>query len=318
MNNNISGLKSFVSGRRRTHQKFDVVLDTDTYNEIDDLYALAYVILSKDVFNVSAIIAAPFYSPKCLNRVRTTHSPREGMEESYQAIINLLKKMKREDLKRKVFKGVQSFLPDETHSVDSPGVNEIIRLAKQHTSESPLFIIGIAVLTDIASAIIKDPSIIDKIVVIWLGGNAIEKNSCSDFNASQDIAAARVVFRADERLVQLPCSGVVSDFSVTRADLIKYLQGKNELCSYLLKESLDFLSLKYKTDDWIKPLWDVTAAAWAVSDDFMDSKIIPSPEFQYNYTYKIDKNRNPITYVYRIHRNALMNDMFSKLAKAFD
>ena len=35
--------------------KIDVVLDTDTYNEVDDQYALSYMIKSSDKLNVKAL-----------------------------------------------------------------------------------------------------------------------------------------------------------------------------------------------------------------------------------------------------------------------
>ncbi|MFQ7549915.1 MAG: hypothetical protein ACLRMZ_05970 [Blautia marasmi] len=40
--------------------KVDVVLDTDTYNEIDDQFALAYLIKSNEKLNLQAVYAAPF------------------------------------------------------------------------------------------------------------------------------------------------------------------------------------------------------------------------------------------------------------------
>ena len=53
----------------------DCVLDTDTYNEIDDQYALSLMIKSPKL-NLRAIYAAPFFN---------THStsPEDGMERSY-------------------------------------------------------------------------------------------------------------------------------------------------------------------------------------------------------------------------------------------
>ena len=41
--------------------KVDVVLDTDAYTEIDDQYAIAYLLNSEDKLNVKAIYAAPFF-----------------------------------------------------------------------------------------------------------------------------------------------------------------------------------------------------------------------------------------------------------------
>lgn len=40
--------------------KIDVVMDTDAYNEIDDQFALAYLLKSTEKLNTVAIYAAPF------------------------------------------------------------------------------------------------------------------------------------------------------------------------------------------------------------------------------------------------------------------
>ena len=44
-------------------EKISVILDTDTYNECDDQFALSYMLLSQDRFNIEAITVAPTYSP---------------------------------------------------------------------------------------------------------------------------------------------------------------------------------------------------------------------------------------------------------------
>ena len=49
---------------KRPEGKIDVVLDTDTYNEIDDQFALAYLLRSGEKLNVKAIYAAPFFNEK--------------------------------------------------------------------------------------------------------------------------------------------------------------------------------------------------------------------------------------------------------------
>lgn len=54
----------------------DVVLDTDAYNEIDDQFAISYLLRSKDKLNPKAIYAAPFLNSK-------SSSPKDGMEKSY-------------------------------------------------------------------------------------------------------------------------------------------------------------------------------------------------------------------------------------------
>ena len=40
-----------------------VILDTDAFNEVDDQFAIAYLLRSKDRFDIRAITAAPFTAP---------------------------------------------------------------------------------------------------------------------------------------------------------------------------------------------------------------------------------------------------------------
>ncbi len=46
-------------------KKLNVILDTDTYNECDDQFALAYMLKSQDIFNVEAITVAPYINKQC-------------------------------------------------------------------------------------------------------------------------------------------------------------------------------------------------------------------------------------------------------------
>ena len=48
-------IETLLDGKKKS-----VILDTDTYNEVDDQYALAYAMLSPDKVNVLAITVAPF------------------------------------------------------------------------------------------------------------------------------------------------------------------------------------------------------------------------------------------------------------------
>ena len=61
----------------------DVVLDTDTYNEIDDQFALAYLLRSTEKLNTKAIYAAPFFN-------QHSEGPADGMERSYEEIKKIL------------------------------------------------------------------------------------------------------------------------------------------------------------------------------------------------------------------------------------
>ena len=63
-----------------------MVLDTDTYNEIDDQFAVVYALRSPEKLSVEALYAAPFTN----NR---STGPGDGMEKSYDEIVRLLDRL---------------------------------------------------------------------------------------------------------------------------------------------------------------------------------------------------------------------------------
>ncbi|MEY8353112.1 nucleoside hydrolase [Lachnospiraceae bacterium 54-53] len=288
--------------------KADVVIDTDTYNEIDDQYALAYAVKSDDKLNLKAIYAAPFHNSK-------SDGPADGMEKSYLEIMNILTLMEREDLKKNVFKGSCSYLPSEHEPVDSAAAEDLVRRAMQYTEENPLYVIALGAITNVASALLKKPEIKDRIVLVWLGGNADFWPHNREFNLYQDVAGARVVFGCGVPLVQLPCMGVVSAFRTSGPELEYHLRGKNKLCDYLVdvtaKEALEC----YGGAAWTRPIWDVTAVAWLLEGNFMNDCLKHSPIPEYDDRYAFDPNRHFIRYVYHIDRDNLFGDLFEKLIK---
>ncbi len=292
----------------------DAVLDTDTYNEIDDQFALAYMIRSNDKINLKAIYAAPFFNSH-------STSPANGMEKSYNEIHNILTLMKEEELKKIVFRGSESYLPDEKTPVISDSANHLCELAMNYSAENPLYVVAIGAITNVASALLIKPEIAERIVLVWLGGHAFNWPNTREFNMFQDIAGARVVFNSGAPVVQLPCMGVVSAFTVSGDDMRARLYGKNELCTYLTTHSEEEVSSYVKEGNaWSRVIWDVTAVAWLTgangdNNKFMQYKLAPAPICEYDFTYSFDNTRQEIVYVYHIRRDALLNDLINKLVK---
>ena len=287
--------------------KIDVVLDTDAYNEIDDQYAIAYMLRSSDRLNVKALYAAPFFNAN-------SESVSDGMYKSYEEIKHILTLAGREDLIDVTFKGSTEYLPDEKTPVQSDGANHLVALAKNYSPENPLYVVAIGAITNVASALVIDPSIAENIVVVWLGGHSLE-NGAGEFNMKQDIAGARVVYNSGVPYVQLPCMGVVSEFRISEPELDYWLVGKNPLCDYLARHTKDAANRYASGKPWTRVIWDVTAVAWLLNDNdcFMKSKIIgrnlPNYDMQYNYT----PSGVPMTYVCQIRRDKLMQDLIEKL-----
>lgn len=313
-------------------RKIDVVLDTDTFNEIDDQYAIAYLLKHGEKFNIQAIYAAPFSNLKAA-------TPKIGMEKSYDEILNILTLMGREDVKPLVHKGSEAYLPNETTPVDSPAARDIVARAMARPDDDPLYIIAIGAITNVASALIMEPRITEKCVVVWLGGHSLDWYNTREFNMVQDIAGARVLFNSRIPLVLLPCMGVVSALTTTGPELNHWLKGRNALCDYLCDITVKEATLMRQSDFWSRPIWDVAAVAWLLDEKEGDDSFIarffaplydpmnpdthskmmldrlePAPLPAYDGTWSIVKNRHPIRYVYAIKRDLIFEDLFNRLA----
>ena len=299
---------SLIRRLEKPKGRVDVVIDTDTYNEIDDQYALSYLIKSDEKLDLQAIYAAPFCNQK-------STGPADGMEKSYQEIMNVLTLLEREDLKENVYHGSMEYLPSETEPVISDAAKDLAERAMHYSEEHPLYVVAIAAITNVASALLLNPEIKNRIVLIWLGGNATNWPHNKEFNLYQDVAGARVVFGCGVHIVQLPCMGVVSAFTTSGPELEYHLRGKNKLCDYLVDVTTTEAAACNGGPTWTRPIWDVTAVAWLLDGDFEEDCLIHSPIPEYDDRYAFDPNRHFIKYVYHIKRDNLFADLFQKLSR---
>lgn len=290
----------------------DVVLDTDAYNEIDDQFAIAYLLNSKEKLNTKAIYAAPFFNSN-------SEGPEDGMEKSFDEINKLLSLMKKDI---SVFKGSKGYLENENTPVISPAAQDLAKRAEEYSPERPLYVVEIGAITNIASAILLNKNVAENCVVVWLGGHAHHYHDTKEFNMRQDIAAARVVMQSGVPFVQLPCVGVVNSFAVSGEELRTWLGGKNDIADYLCKNTIvaaeDHVKRKYNAPRaWTRIIWDVTAVAWLLNDDdrFMESAVVPAKIPTYDGVYAKDDGKYPIRYVYNIKRDSLMTDLLLSLTK---
>ena len=286
----------------------DMVLDTDAYNEIDDQFAIAYLLKSAARIRCHALYAAPFSNEKAA-------TPREGMEKSYDEIKHLLTFFP--DYQGPVLRGACGYLADERTPQPSPAAEHLVRLARAMPAGTPLYVVAIGAITNVASALLLAPDIVERIVVVWLGGNALHMADNFEFNMRQDVAAARVVFGSGVPLVQLPCRGVVDMFRVSRADLEVWLMDKSPLCSDLASRTIAEAERYAAGTPWTRVIWDVTAVAWLMNDPrLMDSRVLHRPIPQYDHHYSLDDRTPWMRYVCEIRRDALMDELFRTLTRS--
>jgi len=288
--------------------KVDVILDTDAFNEIDDQFAISYLLKNDDRLNCLALCAAPFFNKR-------STSPKDGMEKSYTEILKLLKLLGKEETP--VFKGSDTYLPDEQTPVISPAAEYIAKCASEHTSENPLYVVAIGAITNVASAMLIAPEAIKNVVIVWLGGNARQFNSTREFNMIQDIAAARVAMSCGASFVQLPCVGVVELFRTNEPELKEWLYNTTPIAHYLAENTVKYCNPNGEKRVWSKVIWDVTAVAWLINDDnrFMSYEIVDTVLPNYDNHLEAQPINEKMCYVTRIFRDELMADLFTKLCE---
>lgn len=281
-------------------ERIKVILDTDTYNECDDQFALAYMLKSQDIFDIQAITIAP-YSHKTYSV-----SVKEGQEKSYDEVLKICKWLNF-DTTNKVFKGSEDYISNG-YNGNNNAVDKIIEAALKNDKT---YIMAIGAITNIALAIKKAPEIIEKIEVLWLGGHSLLQNNNQEFNFKQDIDAVRIVFNSKVKLTIIPCKNVASNLITSIYELSYYLKDKNELCNYLINR---FYNDGYHGIQERRVIWDISVIAYLINKEWFNFKEVSCPNVKDDTSYEFVSNSHTITMVNYIDVNKVYKDMFEKLS----
>ncbi len=281
--------------------KIRMVLDTDTYNEIDDQFAVVYALLSPDKLGLEAIYAAPFYNAR-------SSGPGDGMERSYQEILRLLKRL---DVAPDgfVFRGSTGFMPDWEHPQRSAAALDLVERAMS-AGDEPLYVLAIGAITNVASAILIEPKIIEHIVVVWLGGQPLHWPHVREFNLGQDIPASKLIFDCGVPLIQIPCTGVASQLLTTWSEIERYVKGQGAIGDYLAQIFAQYRGDKFA---WSKVIWDISGVAWLLDGDWVPTDVVPSPILTDQLTWSVDRSRHFVRIANFVHRDPIFGDLFARL-----
>ena len=282
-------------------EKVNVILDTDTYNECDDQFALAYLLKNQDKFNIEAITVAPF------PRDDGKETIEELAEKSYNEILKICNWLKFKT-ENKVFKGSTDYMCNG-YDESNDAVNKIIEIANKNEKT---YILAIGAITNIALAIKKSPQIIDKIEVVWLGGHSFLNKENKEFNFRQDIQAVKEVFESKVKLTIIPCKNVASNLRTSIYELEHFLKGKNELCDYLCQR---FYNDTYHGIEERRVIWDISVIAYMINKTWFETEEISCPIIKEDTSYELTENRHKVTFVNYLDVNKIYNDLFKKLGE---
>lgn len=304
-----SGRRTRAGQAGATQGGVPVVLDTDTYNEIDDQFAVAYALRSPEAMTVEAIYAAPFHNDR-------SSGPGDGMEKSYDEILRVLEALG--DTRRDfVFRGSKRFMPGPWKPVDSPAARDLIRRALAARQER-LHVIAVGAPTNVASAIVMEPRIKEKIVVVWLGGQPYDSDSAREFNLQQDPHASRVLFDTGIRLVNIPTRGVSDALHITTPELERAIRGKSRIGDYLFGLFAEYEKQHHKdpAKPWSKVIWDIAAVAWVIDPGWIPTTMVPSPILTADLKWRRNPDRHGVRVATSVDRDAVFADLFRKLTAA--
>mgnify|MGYP000064176075 CR=1 FL=1 len=171
---------------------------------------------------------------------------------------------------------------------------------------------AIGAITNIAIAIKKEPRIIDKIEVIWLGGNELGYKDNLEYNFRQDIEAIKIVFESKIKLTILPCENVVSALKININTLKERIGNKSKLCDYLIDR---FYNDGYHGIQKERVIWDISVIAYMINKNWFETKRISCPNVREDTSYETTNNRHNITFVSKLDRNKIYEDLFLKLGE---
>jgi len=339
--------------------KSKLIIDTDTANEIDDQFALAWALLSEDKIDLLGVTAEPYsfqhHKEELLKAYKiikekkeisdsniefvnsykdwvnglidsNTHpddiyfdSPAEGVEKSYQEIIKIFDKLKIPH-EGKVFRGSDQYLT----SFDEPLVTEssefIVKTCLQYPNEK-IYVCAIGCLTNIASALLMEPKIINNLVVVWTSGFPTYSinNNTNSLNLVQDVLSSQLLFECGVAHVYLPGYNVGAQLTLSLPDMKEFVNGRGDIGNYLyelytnnpLHKQRGVIDQTWRT--WV--IWDVINIAWMIEPSWVPSHIVSSPVLNDELFWKRENESYPMREAFGVNRDAIFHDFFVKIDK---
>ena len=333
-----------------------LLIDTDTANEIDDQYALAWALLSPEHMRVEAVTTEPFsfahHQPGLIraeqalengdrldehlvggfqgwiNRLHKQGrrakdlefvSPARGMEMSYEEILTVYKKLGVNG-DGQIFRGADRYMPDASTPVESDSVDAIIDLAK--SGNKPLYIAAMGCVTNIASALLKAPEITSDIIVIWTSAYPSHAPNCNrpSLNLVQDIHASRLLFDCGAPLVYLPGYHVGAQLKISLPEMEAFVKGKGAIGDYLHHlYTNNPLHKMFAIEDAARRtwvIWDIIDIAWLINPDWVPTMMTTSPILDNDLYWQADPARHQILEAHDVQRDEIFRDFYDKLDRA--
>lgn len=309
----------FPKQEKETQSKIRVIFDTDTNNELDDQHALAYLLFNQATFKIEAIT------------INTTSSG-GGIELQYAEAIRVLQLCDADTLP--VWKGAdksfQDILPEiESERYDGKdAVDAIIQEARKPTSEK-LVVLAVGKLSNIALAVAKDPSIAERIRLVWLGSNypepgehnqnndTIAMNYLLNKNIDFEMVTVRYGKPSGTDAVQITLEEIDKTMPGLGPHITKPVIGRHGgefFCFGDYSVNL-FENYTMHSDSKSRPLFDMAAVAIVKNSAWAAVNEISAPLFTNGQWVERPGNQHKIKIWENFNRDAIIKDFILSLSQ---
>ncbi len=226
--------------------KRKILLDSDTANEIDDLYAITRALLEPG-FQMLGLSSAQW---------NTRLSPPDTVAESQKLNTEILRLMGRQEIPAPMGSEMIMGKPwggDEPR--DSPAARLMIREARAMPPGAKLTIVNTGAVTNVASAIKLAPDITPKIAVYLMGAHFFAGRKVwnkDEFNVRNDLNALNFLLNAQGLELHVMPANVCGRLVFQQADTLRRLQSKGGIWDYLAAR---WLSFSPDSEQWV--MWDL-------------------------------------------------------------
>ena len=292
-------------------QKINVILDTDANNELDDQHAIAYLIGNKDIFHIEGITT---------NRTMNGGPVEEHTKEA-RRIVHLCGA----DGQFPVVSGASGNYHEIVGNIEQPdhdghtAVDLIIGKALAMEPGEKLLLVPIGKLTNIALAISKEPAIVERIKVIWLGSNWPDPG---EYNLDNDTSAVNPVIESGVELWICTVMGGTAEVKTTRTEIINRLTGLGPAVDPVEGRhggSFDKLG-NYLVNLWdhaeeVRSLFDMAAVATAKNPSWAEPVVVSGPRYINNTWVRQEGAADSVTFFSHYKVNEVMNDFWEVMQK---
>jgi len=280
----LAGCTGVEKESQSSTRKIPVIFDTDANNELDDQHALAYLLLNGETFEVRGIT------------VNATYNGGQ-IDEHYKEAERILELCQLSN-KIPLIKGANEGFEEIKNNIEDPGFDghKAVDFIIDQASRERITLIAVGKLTNVALALMKEPSISPNLRVVWLGSNYPKPG---EYNQDNDTSSMNYVLQTDVLFEMVTVrygepSGTDA-IRITQAQIDSIMPGKGPQLSNPVtgrhggrfynfgdySVSL-FKYIDYYGDPPSRALFDLAAVAIIKNPEWAEASPIPSPILKNN------------------------------------